>query len=231
LVDLLIGLIARINARAERRVENEISAEAKKVHGKTGKLFRIAAAAIARPDDTVRTVVYPVVDELTLRRLVAEAKADEKAFKARVQTVLTSSYSNYYRRMLPKLLAALDFKCNNTAYRPVMDALELLHTYAGAGSKAKHYDAADRVPIKGMVPGRVDRGDHGHRGPALSASPTSCACWCRWPTRCAAGRSMSRAPSGGVIRRRTRRAISRTTATSPTTTCVNPWTPGSSSPA
>ena len=152
LVDLLIGLIARINARAERRVENEISAEAKKVHGKTTKLFRIAAASIARPDETVRKVVYPVVDELTLRRLVAEAKADEKAFKARVRTVLTSSYSNYYRRMLPKLLAALEFKCNNTAYRPVMDALDLLHTYAGAASKARHYAAADRVPIKGVVP-------------------------------------------------------------------------------
>jgi hypothetical protein len=93
-----------------------------------------------------------VVDELTLRRLVAEAKANEKVFKARVRTVLTSSYSSYYRRMLPKLLAALEFKCNNTAYRPVMDALELLHTYAGAPSKVTHYDAADRVPIQGVVP-------------------------------------------------------------------------------
>jgi hypothetical protein len=123
-----------------------------KVHGKTTKLFRIAEASIARPDETVRKVVYPVVDEVTLRRLVAEAKADEKAFKARVRMVLTSSYSGYYRRMLPQLLAALDFKCNNTTYRPVMDALDLLHTYAGVPSKVKHYAAVDRVPIKGVVP-------------------------------------------------------------------------------
>jgi TnpA family transposase len=152
LVDLLIQLVARINTRAERKVENQVSAEAMKVHGKTTKLFRIAEASIARPDETVRAVVYPVVDEVTLRRLVAEAKADEKAFKARVRMVLTSSYSGYYRRMLPQLLAALDFKCNNTAYRPVMDALDLLHTYAGVASKVKHYAAVDRVPIKGVVP-------------------------------------------------------------------------------
>jgi hypothetical protein len=31
--------------------------------------------------------------------------------------VLTSSYSSYYRRMLLKLLGAIEFKCNNTAYR------------------------------------------------------------------------------------------------------------------
>lgn len=83
LVDLLIQLVARINARAGRKVENQISAEAMKVHGKTGKLVRIAEAAIKRPDETVRKVVFPVVDEVTLRRLVAEAKADEKAFSRR----------------------------------------------------------------------------------------------------------------------------------------------------
>jgi hypothetical protein len=56
--------------------------------------------------------VFPAVGEGTLRALVAEAEADEKAYKARVHTVLTSSYSSYYRRMLPKLLAAIEFKCN-----------------------------------------------------------------------------------------------------------------------
>ena len=87
-----------------------------------------------------------------MRALVAEAKADEKAYRARVRTVLTSSYSSYYRRMLPKLLAAIEFKCNNTAYRPVMDALDLLARYADVPNKVKHYDAAGEVPVKGVVP-------------------------------------------------------------------------------
>jgi hypothetical protein len=43
----------------------------------------------------------------------------------------SSQYSSYYRPMLPKPLAALEFRCNNTAYRPVMDAPELLGRYAG----------------------------------------------------------------------------------------------------
>ncbi|MEV4062401.1 hypothetical protein [Nonomuraea dietziae] len=44
--------------------------------------------------------------EATLQALVAEAKAGARAHKARVRTVLTSSCTSYYRRMLPKLLAA-----------------------------------------------------------------------------------------------------------------------------
>ena len=154
LVDLLIGLVSKINTRAERKVEKAMYAEAKTVHGKTAKLFSIAEAALRKPDDTVRKVVYPAVGGGTLRALVAEAKADQKAYRARVRTVLTSSYSSYYRRMLPKLLAAIEFKCNNTAYRPVMDALDLLARYAEVPNKVKQYDAAGKVPIKGVVPRR-----------------------------------------------------------------------------
>jgi hypothetical protein len=54
-------------------------------------------------------------------------------------TVLRSSYSCQYRRVLPRLLAALDFRCNNGAYRPVMDAVGLLRRYADR-ERAQFYD-------------------------------------------------------------------------------------------
>lgn len=68
-----------------------------------------------------------------------------------MRTVLRSSYTNHYRRMLPPLLAVLRFRCNNTAYRPVMDALDLLARYAGVDGKTCR-DAAERLPIEGVVP-------------------------------------------------------------------------------
>ncbi|MFI9627393.1 hypothetical protein [Streptomyces sp. NPDC052042] len=39
-----------------------------------------------------------------------------------MRTVLRSSYSKHWRRMLSPLLDVLELKRNNTAYRPVMDA-------------------------------------------------------------------------------------------------------------
>ncbi|MEV7234622.1 Tn3 family transposase [Streptomyces sp. NPDC051020] len=151
LVELLIALVQKINARAERRVERQLTAELKKVRGKEGILFRLADAAIGKPDEIVRTALYPVVGEKTLRDLVAEAKANEKVFKAKVRTTLRSSYSSYYRQTLPPLLNTLGFKCNNTAYRPVMDAMKLLAKYADVDGKTRFYDAADEVPMDGVV--------------------------------------------------------------------------------
>lgn len=73
-----------------------------------------------------------------------------KTVEAEVRTVLESSYSNYYRRMLPQVLSSMDFRCNNTAYRPVMDALDLLRRYADRPKEP--YDAAEVIPIDGVVP-------------------------------------------------------------------------------
>ncbi|MFC9759587.1 DUF4158 domain-containing protein [Streptomyces sp. NPDC056921] len=151
LVELLVALVHKINARAERRVERQLTAELKKVRGKEGILFKLADAAIGKPDEVVREALYPVVGEKTLRDLVAEAKADEKVFKAKVRTTLRSSYSSYYRQMLPPLLRTLGFKCSNTAYRPVMDAMALLEKYAEVDGKTRFYDADDTVPMDGVV--------------------------------------------------------------------------------
>jgi len=168
LAELFIQLVHRINTRAEQRVEREEATTYRQVRNKTTVLYRMAGAAVDHPDETVRAAVYPVVGEQTLHDLVAEGKATEAARRARVRTVLTGSYSSYYRRMLPKLLAALTFRCNNRAYRPVMDALALLDRYKDRDGRAKHYDPGERVPLDGVVRaewrdavvddrGRVDR--------------------------------------------------------------------------
>ncbi|MPZ66640.1 MAG: Tn3 family transposase [Pseudonocardiaceae bacterium] len=152
LVELLISLVHKVNARAERRVERELTEDLRRVRGKEGILFRLAEAAVDHPDEVVRSALYPVVGEKTLRELVKEAKANDRVFQARVRTVLRSSYSNHYRRMLPALLAALEFRCNNSSYRPIMQALDLLGHYADVDGKTRFYDAGATVPFDGVVP-------------------------------------------------------------------------------
>lgn len=84
-------------AQRERRyalIREEFLAECRvrRVQGKEGLLFRVADAALARPDDPVRAVVFPVVGEDNLRHLVAEYK----------------SYTHHYRAGLIRLLEVLE---------------------------------------------------------------------------------------------------------------------------
>lgn len=151
LVDLLIAIVRKMDVRAVRKVEGELLEDLKRVRGKEGILFSLAEAAVDHPDDTIRGALYPVVGEGTLRDLVREAKANRSAFRGRVRTVLRSSYTGHYRQMLPHLLAVLSFRSNNAAYRPVMEAIELLSRYVGQ-ERIRYYDSTEGVPIDGIVP-------------------------------------------------------------------------------
>ncbi|MGH3868990.1 MAG: hypothetical protein ACRDQ4_23305 [Pseudonocardiaceae bacterium] len=64
--------------------------------------------------------------------------------------------------MLGPVLAALTFQCNNTTYRPVMNAIDLLARYVEADAEAEKnspkkakvgaYAPGEQVPIEGVVP-------------------------------------------------------------------------------
>jgi hypothetical protein len=151
LVDLLIETVHRIGARAERKVERELLADLKRVGGKHNLLFELADATLAQPDGIVRDVVFPVVDEQTLRALVKEGKATGPTYRTTLRTVIRNSYAGHYRRMVPKLLAALEFRSNNERHRPVMQALELVKRFAD--TKLRTFPIREEVPLDGVVRG------------------------------------------------------------------------------
>ncbi len=149
LVDLLLNTVHRIGAGAERRVERELLEDLNRVAGKTGLLFQLAEATLAQPDGIVKNVVYPVVNEQTLRDLVKEWQATGPAYRKQVQMVVRNSYRSHYRRMVPRLLDALEFRSNNTRHQPVLRALALVKKYAD--SKVLCYPADEEVSLEGVV--------------------------------------------------------------------------------
>lgn len=148
LVELLVETVHAIGARAERRVEQQAIGELKRVTGKTNLLFEIAGAAVAKPDGTVRDVVFPVAGEQTLRDLVREWQSGP-TYRRSLRTTIRSSYAGHYRRMVPRLLDALDFRSNNVVHQPVIEALALVRRYAG--TRVRHIPAHEAVPIEGVV--------------------------------------------------------------------------------
>lgn len=148
LVDLLIQITHRITVKAERRVVTELLEEAKAVRGKSGILFKVASAVTGAPDGSVREVIFPVVDERTFQALVKEALATGSAPSRRVHKAVRASYGAYYRRMMPKLLAALDFRSNNSAHKPLTDALVKIRA---AENDGRQYFSTAEVAIDGVV--------------------------------------------------------------------------------
>ena len=98
--------------------------------GKQSLLFEIADATLGKPDGIVREVVFPVVGEETLRDLVKEWKATGPTYRTTLRTTIPNSYKGRYRRMVPQVLQALDFRSNNERHQPTIKALDLVKRYA-----------------------------------------------------------------------------------------------------
>jgi Domain of unknown function (DUF4158) len=147
LVELFVAAVHRIGARAKKRVIEELVNEIRRVTGKETILFAITNAALERPDDKVRDVIFPTVKggEQTFRDLAAEQQSSGPVYRRTVQTKLRLSYTNHYRRGLIALLETLEFRSNNDTHRPVVDALTLVGKYARA-SNMKYFPLDETIP-------------------------------------------------------------------------------------
>jgi hypothetical protein len=145
-VELLIATAHRIDARAQRRVTNELIAEFKKVTGKENLLFRIAEASLTAPESRVRDVGFPAVTggEQTPRDVVAEFRSKGPTYRRTVKTSTRASYTSHYRKGLIRLLEVLEFRSSNSTHRPVIAALDLIARYARGG--VQYYPDGEQVP-------------------------------------------------------------------------------------
>ena len=110
----------------------------------------MAEAALEQPDGVVREVLYPVAGEQLLRDLVKEYRSHGPTYQRHFYTILRASYSGHYRRMLPPLLDALDFRANTATHRPIIQALSLIK--ANRDSRKQHFTVDNTVPIEGVIP-------------------------------------------------------------------------------
>lgn len=149
LVELLIQVVHKISSNAEQKVVKEFVKDFKKVSGKYNILLKMAERSLQNPDGAVRDVIYPVAKEKTLRDLVKELKRNDSAFKGSVFTKIMGSYSRHYRKMLPDMLAMLDFRSNNDRHRPAIEALEILRKYMG--TDLKYLQLNGSLPIDGII--------------------------------------------------------------------------------
>lgn len=145
LAELLCDIVHRISSRSEKRVDNALLRDIKRVYGKDRLLFRMAEASIKAPTGKVQEVIFPVVGQGKLEEIVEEYRA-KGSYESQVQTHMKAAYGHHWRRIVPPLLEALTFGSSSPK---LLLALELLVRYKD--SNAIQYAPDEVVPFEGIV--------------------------------------------------------------------------------
>jgi len=149
LVELLIAIIHKIDVKAEKRVEQEMIKDFKKISGKNSILRNMAELSVENPDGIIKDVIYPFYSKEILADLVKELKIKNSSFQKKVYTLMKNSYSKHYRRMLPELLDILVFKSNNDLHKPVINAIDLIKRIVE--SPVKFIAIDENTPVSGII--------------------------------------------------------------------------------
>lgn len=150
LVDLLVETVHKMGKGAEKKIDSSLErALQKKASGKISKLYQIAKASVDEPKGAVEEVIFLVAPEPWLRTLIEEIETSTD-YKGKVRRSLHRSYRAHYRPMLPEILNNLEFRCTNTRYQPIMEALNILKEHLH--HKGPTYPKGVQPPLKDIVP-------------------------------------------------------------------------------
>ena len=149
-VELLIQLMHRMESRSKKKVSEEVVAKSQGQDGHTKVLYQIALASLAEPEGLVKDVIYPIAGEEQLAQLIECLDKTEGNFRERLQARFRSAYSYHYRRMMPQVLKALEFRSQSPQMKPLMESLELLKTYADKPHNQPYADDVN-VPMDGVL--------------------------------------------------------------------------------
>ena len=150
IIELFMLLVHRLESRSRRRTSSEIVATAQENKDHDQLLYQIAVAALAQPEGTVQDVIYPVANESQLERVVDNLGEGGKTFRERLHAKMRRSYTHYYRRLLPLILNALEFRSDSLNLQPLLAAIKLLKASAEL-SGAEPYPAETEVPMDGVL--------------------------------------------------------------------------------
>ncbi|MEI7449942.1 MAG: Tn3 family transposase [Desulfomonile sp.] len=144
IVRIFLELIRRIEKKADRTLEKEISGNIRKIFGKNQILYRIADIVTNNPDGTVREVLFPEIGEEVFHRLVEESRQGEASYEVVRSQVIRRKYRHSYRRMMKPVLDVLEFRSNNSAYDPLLKGIELVRRYLD--TKHTGYPEGEDIP-------------------------------------------------------------------------------------
>lgn len=144
IVRIFLELIRRIEKKADRTLEKEITGNIRKVFGKNEILYRVAEIVTNKPDGTVREVLFSEIGEEVFQRLVEESRQGEISYEVVRSQVIRRKYRHSYRRMMKPVLDVLKFRSDNPAYQPLLKGLELVQRYLDA--KHSHYPEGEDIP-------------------------------------------------------------------------------------
>jgi TnpA family transposase len=145
IIDIFLNLIRRIRNKADKNLEKDLIRSIKAVYKKKELLYKMAKASTENPYDTVEHVLFPIVGEEILYRIIEEYEGQDLSYDNTQTVERKKKYTRSYRRMVKPVLDTLVFRTTNPVRKPLLAGVDLVRKYMD--KKHTYYPESEDVPI------------------------------------------------------------------------------------
>lgn len=146
IIDIFLKLIRRIQKKADKKLEKDLISRIKTVYKKRELLYKIAKASTENPNDTVESVLFSVVGEDILYRIIEEYEGQDLSYDSNKTSERKNRYTRSYRKIVKPVLDTLVFQATNPTQQSLMAGITLVHKYLD--QKHTCYPAHENVPLE-----------------------------------------------------------------------------------
>jgi TnpA family transposase len=114
------------------------------VYKKKELLYKMAKASTQNPHDTVKNVLFPVVAEEIMYRIIEEYEGHDLSYENTQIMERKRKYTRSYRRMVKPVFDTLIFRTNNPGFNSLVNAIALVRKYLD--KKHTCYPETEDVP-------------------------------------------------------------------------------------
>ena len=145
IINIFLTLIRRIQKKADRKLEKELIGRIRTVYKKREILYHVAKASVQNPRDTVENVLFPVVGEEVLYRIIEEYEGQDLNYDNTKSVEKKDKYTRSYRRMVKPVLDTLVFRATNPGRQSLVTGVDLVRQYLD--KKHTSYPETEDVPM------------------------------------------------------------------------------------
>lgn len=149
MIELLMRLTHKMVVRGENKLKNELIKVTSIKHScnNRGLLRKLATTILDHKEEIIKDAIFPVISEKHLEDI--KNNYSGSSYQNLVHEHSRNSYVHHYRRMLAPILELLVFNSNNTSYKPIIEALEIIQT--NLFSKNIYLPDTISIPIDGAI--------------------------------------------------------------------------------
>lgn len=148
LIEMLTGAVHKFRTKAIKTIDSRLTKNTRQAYNKEKLLLDILKSTLENQTAPIAEIVFPLINQKDAEALI-KRQGTQREWAADVFGVMQSSWQGHYRLMLKNFHKTIEFRSNNSKFKPIIEALDWIHI--NFDNRRQVIYGRDNIPIENVI--------------------------------------------------------------------------------